>query len=229
VARRPLETPRPLPAPMLAMARAVTRWADPPRFTTGPATRHALAAAGALGATTGSVVHLPSVPTGDPASTAVLAHELAHARHPVRRPRFRLAVPGVMTHEEHQADTVAEQVVGPGVVGRLRVGGGGAAAKEVATQVARAEVLNAALGPGGFGPTGAQRVMGFDGNGNGTGDTTTPPSEVGSPAVPDPGGWAAAVEREGSGVLDLDRVVAAVEHRLLLEIERRGGRWAGVF
>src|SRR5581483_5335148 len=37
--------------------------ADRPRFTTGPATRHALAAAGALGASTGSVVHLPLAPT----------------------------------------------------------------------------------------------------------------------------------------------------------------------
>jgi hypothetical protein len=29
--------------------------------------------------------------------------------------------------------------------------------------------------------------------------------------------------------LDADRVVEIVEQRLLREIERRGGRWAGVF
>jgi hypothetical protein len=28
---------------------------------------------------------------------------------------------------------------------------------------------------------------------------------------------------------DMDRVVEALEERLLLELERRGGRWAGVF
>ena len=60
--RVPLETPRALPAALHPMASAITGRARPPLFTTGPATRHALAAAGALGATTGTVVHLPSAP-----------------------------------------------------------------------------------------------------------------------------------------------------------------------
>jgi hypothetical protein len=32
-----------------------------------------------------------------------------------------------------------------------------------------------------------------------------------------------------SGAIDADRIVEMVEERLLREIERRGGRWAGVF
>ncbi|MFD0744928.1 DUF4157 domain-containing protein [Phytohabitans flavus] len=90
MAARPLETPRPLPTAFHAMASAITGRARPPLFTTGPATRQALAAAGALGATTGTVVHLPAPPAHGPLASAVLAHELTHTRSPVRRPRFFL-------------------------------------------------------------------------------------------------------------------------------------------
>ncbi|AEV83114.1 Potassium/sodium hyperpolarization-activated cyclic nucleotide-gated channel 2 [Actinoplanes sp. SE50] len=58
------------------------------RYTTGRATRLALRAAGAYGATTRATVHLPDEPARvDP---GLLAHELAHARTPVGRPRFSL-------------------------------------------------------------------------------------------------------------------------------------------
>src|SRR6185436_18878474 len=96
VAARPLENPRPLPSAFHAMAREITGRAYTPRFTTGPATRQALAAAGALGATTGTVVHLPGAPTTAPSSMQVLTHELTHTRSPVRRPRFFLG--GLTAH-----------------------------------------------------------------------------------------------------------------------------------
>ena len=129
VAARPLETPRPLPVAFHAMASALTGRARPPLFTTGPNTRHALSAAGALGATTGTVVHLPAAPTPGPVVSAsavpgqavsrsavpgsgvsvsgvsaVLAHELTHTRSPVRRPRFFLGgASALLDDDERQA------------------------------------------------------------------------------------------------------------------------------
>jgi hypothetical protein len=116
VAARPLETPRPLPAPFHAMARAITGQPHPPRYTTGTATRHALAATGALGATTGSVVHLPAAPSGTPRSASVLAHELTHARRPVRRPRFLLAgAAGLLDDDERSAVTAGRGLLQNGL------------------------------------------------------------------------------------------------------------------
>jgi len=82
-----------------------------PSYTTGPATRSALAAAGALGATTGTVVHLAQPPSTHVSTIGVLAHELAHARHPVSRPRFLLRAPsGGLDAEERSARTVGDRV-----------------------------------------------------------------------------------------------------------------------
>jgi hypothetical protein len=100
VASRPLEAPRELPDPLRQLARGITGRSTAPRYTTGPATRHALSAAGALGATTGTTVHLPAVPTTAPPSVSVLAHELTHTLNPVRRPRFFLG----LGHSAHLDD-----------------------------------------------------------------------------------------------------------------------------
>ena len=116
VAARPLENPRPLPSAFHAMAREITGRAYTPRFTTGPATRQALAAAGALGATTGTVVHLPGAPTTAPSSMQVLAHELTHTRSPVRRPRFFLG--GLTSHlddDERGALAAGRRMLGGGI------------------------------------------------------------------------------------------------------------------
>jgi hypothetical protein len=104
VAARPLEAPRALPSAFHAMASAIIGRARPPLFTTGPNTRHALAAAGALGATTGTTVHLPAVPASGPEVSAVLAHELTHTKSPVRRPRFLLGgLSGLLDDDARQA------------------------------------------------------------------------------------------------------------------------------
>jgi hypothetical protein len=125
VAARPLERPRPLPAAFHPMAREITGRAHAPRFTTGPATREALAAAGALGATTGAVVHLPATPTAAPSSMQVLAHELTHARQPVRRPRFFLG--GLTAHlddDERGALAAGRRMLGGAVPTGPTVGSG---------------------------------------------------------------------------------------------------------
>jgi Domain of unknown function (DUF4157) len=255
VATRPLEAPLPLPARFHALARAITGRSAAPRFTTGPATRHALAAAGALGATTGSVIHLARLPAGEPGTTippgeraaaTVLAHELAHVRHPVRRPRFLLARSAGAVDDDERAAAAAGNLlfggsrpgppagrgagavnrlpVGAGIVDGLPVRAGGGSVVEVAVRAARAVLVEAGVPepaadtePAPPGPAVSPGPAPVD-----TGTAANATAPAGAVAQPQPGA--------GHGVpLDADRVVEIVEERLLREIERRGGQWAGVF
>ncbi len=243
------------------MAREITGHPYPPRFTSGPATRHALAVSGALGATTGAVVHLAAAPTGAPASATVLAHELAHARRPVRRPRFLLAgTPAPVDDDERDAvaagqrflggglpgrtrlprpdtGTTAAGEVGAGIVDRLPVGAGLGAVGDLATRAARAAVLEASavlpahaevLAGGGAGPP---RTVPEPGGTVPVEAAGTPVAGVSTGPPPPPGraGQATPPQPGGAAPLDADRVIELVEQRLQREIERRGGRWAGVF
>jgi Domain of unknown function (DUF4157) len=247
------------------MASAITGRARPPLYTSGPATRHALAAAGALGATTGTVVHLPAPPTHRPSVSAVLAHELTHTRNPVRRPRFFLGgASSLLDDDERSALTAGRDrlsgaggLIGQprttlgdaastaaGIVDQLPVGGGLGAVGDVATRAARAAVMEAAASP-------LAAAAGLAGDARGV---VTGAVDAASGALPGASGFAqqAAVSiggpsaQAGSAVseavsnatgaaaaakapLDPDKVVEIVEQRLLREIERRGGRWAGMF
>jgi hypothetical protein len=267
VAARPLEAARPLPFALHAMASAITGRSRPPLFTTGPATRNALAAAGALGATTGTVVHLPSVPAAAPAVSAVLAHELMHTRSPVRRPRFLLGgISGLLDDDERQAlaagrerlagagqglleggrRRVAEAVpAAAGIVEQLPVGGGLGAIGDVATRTAKAAALEAASGPLGAAQGWASRAQ------NAAAGVADSAGAMASSALSTASGAVDAATTAASGavegvagqavaavqplaaaaksVLDPDKIVEIVESRLLREIERRGGRWAGMF
>jgi hypothetical protein len=238
------------------MASAITGRARPPLFTTGPNTRHALAAAGALGATTGTVVHLPAVPAAGPAVSAVLAHELTHTRSPVRRPRFLLdGVSGLLDDDERQALSAGREqlgqatTTGAGIVDSLPVGGGLGAVGEVATRAARAAVIEASGSPMGSVFSGMQSAAGdaFSGlrgsamsgmqaAGNAVSGAAGDVASAASGAVDGvahavQGVAGAVTDAAGAGkaALDPDQVVEIVERRLLREIERRGGRWAGVF
>jgi len=277
VAARPLEAPRPLPSALHAMASAITGRARPPLFTTGPATRNALAAAGALGATTGTVVHLPSVPAAAPAMSAVLAHELMHTRSPVRRPRFLLdGMSGLLDDDERQAlaagrdrlagagsgllgagqglvesgrQRVADALPsGAGIVDQLPVGGGLGAVGDVATRAAKAAMLEATSGPLGAAQGwagGAQNALtgavdSASGMASGAMSAASGAVDSATDAVSGAAGQAmsavqGAVQTAGGlasggkNAMDPDKIVEIVESRLLREIERRGGRWAGMF
>jgi hypothetical protein len=277
VAARPLEAPRSLPAALHSMASAITGRARPPLFTTGPATRNALAAAGALGATTGTVVHLPAVPAPAPAMSAVLAHELMHTRSPVRRPRFFLdGVSGLLDDDERQALAAGKQRLSDagsglldrgrqagqgllesgrqrlseaapaaaGIVDQLPVGGGLGAVGDVATRAAKAAVLEAASGPLGAAQgwaSGAQSaaagavdsVGGMASNAvsaaSGAVDSATQTAGQAVSAVSGVAQTAGGLASAAKHALDPDKIVEIVESRLLREIERRGGRWAGMF
>jgi len=306
VAARPLEAPRALPAALHPMALAIIGRTRAPLFTTGPATLQALAAAGALGATTGTVVHLPSAPAPGPSVSAVLAHELTHTRNPVRRPRFflggasslldddersalaagrnalqsasglagrgrqaadgligqgRQAANGLIGQGRQAADGLigqgrqaAEGAIGQagstaaGIVDSLPVGGGLGAVGDVATRAARAAVMEAAASPisavsgladqasgladraGGLASGALDRASGL------ASDVADTASGYADQATDAAGGLAARASNAVAGAtgaaknaLDPDKIVEIVEQRLLREIERRGGRWAGVF
>jgi hypothetical protein len=264
VAQRPLEAPRSLPTALHAMASALAGRARPPLYTTGPATRNALAAAGALGATTGTVVHLPSVPRA--AMSPVLAHELMHTRSPVRRPRFFLdGVSGLLDDDERKAldagrrqastiggglldagrSTLAEAApTAAGIVDRLPVGGGLGAIGEVATRAAKAAVLEAAAGPmgtaQGFADNAQQTATGALSSASGTTPAVSGLTDAASSAVGSVAAAASGVVDQATSaangstdaarhLLDPDKIMDIVEARLLREIERRGGRWAGMF
>ncbi|TCO55200.1 eCIS core domain-containing protein [Actinocrispum wychmicini] len=106
VASVPLESPRPFPTSMRPLVAQLAGSAERVSYTTGPATRRALTEVGALGATTGTVVHLAQQPGTD---MGVLAHELTHARSPISRPRFMLHAPtGSMDSDERHARSVGD-------------------------------------------------------------------------------------------------------------------------
>jgi uncharacterized protein YjbJ (UPF0337 family) len=284
VRRRPLEAPRELPSAFQAMARSISGRAYAPRYTTGPATRAALAAAGALGATTGAVVHLPSHPNARNAN--VLAHELTHTRQAIRRPRFflsrltgavdddeRAALHAGHSHAQGLMGSAAQrgQETGAGIVDRLPVAGSSmGGVNEVATRAAQQAIADAGGAAGGLQSTvdgalgGAQDwASGVSGDAQGwasgamdqasgyasqasgyasqalgaadsamggarstTGDAQ---SAVSGAAPSPPGGAPNNTPGAQADPIDADRIVEMVEERLLRELERRGGRWNGVF
>lgn len=288
VKARPLEAPRAFPASLRPL---VARYAgdSAASYTTGPATRDALAQAGALGATTGSVVHLPGAPAAAMSAelTGVLAHELTHARQPVGRPRFLLrAHSGAMDADERAAHTVGQQAaagtgfsasqdgsapvvhrsisslasaagaavpppgsVTPGLVDQLPVGGasgnavseartagegfashatgadattrGLLAALAAADPSDAAELAAAASSAGAAGSAAAGELAAAGHHDAGSAPTAAAGHGAGATA-------AASAARSASDI-DVERIIEAVEQRLLRQLERRGGRYAGVF
>ena len=270
VAARPLESPRPFPTALRPLVSAVTG-AERASYTTGPATRQALAAAGAHGATTGSVVHLPAAPSPAPGPLlGVVAHELAHARNPVTRPRFLLEVPdGGADADERTALSVGRRflsvaagggdAIRAGIVDELPVGGlgrvGGIAGQARAAltgngggALAGGGALSGAAALGGGAPSGGAALaegaledalpdgsqvpgLGAAANWPGAGMPGADLTGAGGAVT---GAASAATNAATGGAappsnVDIDRLADLLEQRLLKQIERRGGRYAGVF
>jgi hypothetical protein len=257
IALRPLETPRPLPSAMTPLVRSIVGPRVEPSYTTGPATRFALAAAGAVGASSGSVLHLPApLPAAPGAMLGVVAHELVHLRRPATRPRFLLRLtPGDADADEREALDVGRRVqsaaaeprsLGAGIIDRLPVGGIGPA-----RATAEAADLTGFPGPAGGAPSPSTAAGTWTAAGSGFATPDDAPVEAGGGQGP---GWEAGGQDEpvrttgtdgtaassrgaggpggagtGAGPVDVDRLAEAVEERVLRQIERRGGRYAGVF
>jgi hypothetical protein len=224
VAAHPLENPEPLPGRYRPLARSLTGRSDV-RFTTGPATREALAAVGAVGATSGSLVHLPRRP-GD-GDVGVLAHELAHVRTVVGRPRFlRPGISPARDSEEQRAVAAAAAPPTPPRPAPPRL----APSRSTPTVAPRVDRLPVS------GVSGVPNLVQTQVNRTLAATTATesaravPPEST--PSSPDAAGGASpepASPDQGAPPLDLDTIVDALEVRLLHDIERRGGRFEGVF
>jgi hypothetical protein len=252
ISARPLESPRPFPTGLRPLVESLTGSAQRASYTTGPATRQALSAAGALGASTGTVVHLPTAPpaTAGPSPLLhVVAHELAHARNPVSRPRFLLeSLHGALDADERSALSVGQrfqgaagqvQSMGAGIVGDLPVGGSGripdvtGAARSAVSglvpdmhmpdvslpQLPQLPQLPAGLGGGFGGPGGVSGAI--DQAGVAVGQTV---SAAGAAVT---GALSGAAAKAGG--VDIDHLAEVLEQRILRQIERRGGRYAGMF
>jgi len=207
--------------------------------TSGEATRSALRAAGAQAATTGTTLHLPGSPSATPQGLAVLAHELSHAADASPGPHFLLhSAHGAADAGERRALQVGETtrraasgaagpVPGGGVADRLVAGGASllAMARE-AVHTAVAEVG----GRGGTATTGPQpqgpiEAAGTASAADGPSPSTRVPVPASHPVV------AGAGNAPVTGIADdqVSELMVALEERLLAELERRGGRYAGVF
>lgn len=170
------------------------------------------------------MIHLPREPVV--ADTPVIAHELTHTRSPLARPRFLLA-----DHRHGDADEQATRratsqafTTSPGPTGanraapaiaRLPVGG-------AAVLLARAPVADRPGGPATSSTPG------------------TPPSPpVGSAVLARDTGQATSAGTEPSAIsaaepsspaaVDYDRLIGYLDRWLARELERRGGRYQGVF
>jgi hypothetical protein len=245
------EQPRALPVQFRPIAREVV---GPRRVmvSSDPASRRALRRVGKVAATTDDVIHLDRAPAVAPPE--LIAHELAHIAHPSPTPRF-FADP-VRGPEERQADEIARvmraapvlpRVAGAGDADRAsspistasattvqrstssstpprpattvqraaRTSGSTVTAADLAARLTRSTPTVQRFETGTVAPTlGASGIPG------------APPVAAGSPESPPP---------TFSGVNTTDsldqfqRLVEMLEERIIVELERRGGRFRGGF
>lgn len=246
-----LDRPRPLPehfrplARLLSPSRTVT-------WTSGSRTRAALKEARASAAATGSVVHLPRPPGTNPTDLGVLAHELTHVGDRRRRHAhadlFSLSSVGsALDAGERRARQVGSAVTAatrmservPGGTADLPVGGAPAGMGRVMdiARGAATKALTAAQGNSPVSPTSGSQIENAVGQGAQTvGDAVPAIPRIRDAARVTPsvvGDTASALLQTASVAGDRDSQVGelleALEERVLLEMERRGGRWGGVF
>ena len=214
-AEQPLETPRPLPASWQPLAR---RLAGTPnvRYTTGPATRAALAASRALGATTNRVIHLTREPVA--ADLEVVAHELAHARSSLVRPRFLAADHRHGDADEQSTRQTTSQALATArpapEVARLPVGGSAVLVARTPAPAAHHAAAGIPSDPSATSPAAAGVLA-----------RETAPAQP-APAPAQAPGAAPAGE---AAPIDYDKLIGFLDRWLGKELERRGGRYQGVF
>ena len=228
VRRQPLESPQPLPTRWQPLARHLAGSAAV-RYTTGPATRAALTAARALGATTGTVLHLARQP--EAVDLPVVAHELVHARSALTRPRFLSADNHGSLDADERATRRTATAVSTGnaaamvAIARLPVGG---AATVVRSPMSAAEPSAGSgassgrfeLARLGATPSGSPLLARSE-------DDPAPATQPSAPFATTPAG--SASQAPAAAQPDVDRIVEQLEAWLLRELERRGGRFGGVF
>ena len=244
--------PERLPRRFAPMAKALVARPDRVRVSTGDASRKALASVGKKAATAGDVVHLARPLDSRPESVDILAHELTHVAHP--SPLVRFFDDDRSSKEEALAREVGEIMakapVGSPPATPSPLQGGGSAGGQGATPAGGSGgAQGLSRGSAGQGAAGNGQGVGSGfGQGQGAGGGF---AQGGSPAGAPPGllppvagqGWTApggSGQGAGAGLagiipsaagaapattIDIDRLLDALEARVLRELERRGRRW----
>jgi hypothetical protein len=229
----------------------------PVQIATGAASQRALAAVGTGAATTGSVIHLSAAPDSSARTASLIAHELTHVAAASPVARFHGGAHTAEEVRATQVERIVARAARTGTAGRgpsspgtagLPVGGpvavrGASAGPPVPASAASP---TPSVSGGGMSADVLARSIEGGGSGGGAGGQTIQRSAAptsGEGAAPQ-GATTRIVRRreapvesapevaEKGFVLDdeaMDKIVRALEARLLESIERRGGMWRGGF
>jgi hypothetical protein len=194
----------------------------------GPLAGAVLANAGVAAATVGATMYLPAPPDiADPRHRDLVAHELTHVAARSSRPRFH---GGRLDHEERRARTAGHTAArsAPKALESLHVAGlpvaGVVAAAKPKTEIPMA--IQRAIRPqppAPAGPTPVQRVTTASVN---LPSANLPSANLPSSETPAPSRPATTTSGRRD---DFDALLEALEDRVLADLERRGGRFAGEF
>lgn len=205
------------------MARAIVARPDKVRVSSDEPSRRALAAVGKVAATAGDVVHLARPLDGTPRSAEILAHELTHVANP--SPLVRFFDDDRRSREEDRARQVGE-IMSKAPVGTPPASPPSAPAPPPPPPPP-APTPSANGGGGTNGPAADVSAVTAPSSGAGrlapTAETGSRPSDGLDTEDGDRSGPTGS--RPEVAPIDIDRLLDALEARVLRELERRGRRW----
>jgi hypothetical protein len=222
-------TARPLPKRFEPIARAILTRPERVRISTDRASRAALSAVGKAAATSGEVVHLARPLDASSASIDVLAHELTHVAHP--SPAVRFYGDDRHTNEERLANQIGEVMAkapvgtppvspppGQAEAGRQGAGGGNGAGSSSRQGGAALPPPPSGRHQGGVGASSPAAPAAPAG-------VLDPTADRGAAGGAGLQGGAAEPPTAAAAGIDIDRLLDALEARVIRELERRGRRW----
>ncbi len=258
LAERKADALQPLPAHLVALARSIVG-DRPVALSTGPTSRRALHRAGVGAAADGHVVHLPAPPDRSRHTAAIVAHELVHVARATKHHRPRFLGDDHVDTEERDARRMATSIVRRNVVGSTPTVAPPAATGTAGLPVGGAAGLLQALGgaPAGQTASAATAAPPMPSRPAAppprTGPTPPAPSTAAAapagptaavPAQPTPASLSAPDHTSSSPDVArplmtssprpddtdlIDRIVDALERRVLADLERRGLHRPGAF
>ncbi|MEQ9163285.1 MAG: DUF4157 domain-containing protein [Ilumatobacter fluminis] len=242
--RSPDVAARELPRPFQPLATAIAGSARQVKLSTDATTRRALDSVGKQAVTVGDTIHLSRPARDDVQTHEVLAHELVHVANPSPVPRF--FDDDHRGPEERMAEQVAQVIRRSPIVPASPVPSGSQSAPTAPTSTTAGAVTGGSVG----GIRRATAPTSPSGSASPSTSTPSPPDadrirrtagiSVRRDALADPSadgdevsgdasiiGTGTALERDWFDNLverTVDRVVQRIEQRVMIELERRGGR-----
>ena len=210
------------------MARAIGARPDRVRVSTDPRSRQALASVGKVAATSGEVVHLARRLDDTPRTAEILAHELHHVANPSPLVRF-------FADDRHSAEERVANEVGK-VMSQSPVGSPPASPPPAPPPPPGGQGGGGSGAGSRSGNNGQGRSGGLDVNQGPPSPPAAPPGvlppEISAAEADPAGGGRSGAGRTGGSqpqadatAIDIDRLLDALETRVIRELERRGRRW----